>query len=239
MIRNNFFWANYIKTVFLPGIEFFSRCMLEKVIPSFDNVEDEADEIEREAFENPGGLADPEFYDPADHAEGAFEKGLEYYEWMIGTLQGIINLFTAGLYHLFEQQFLFIYRRELLQRHEENDPNFLKFGIAKQRFSDQGIRIEDFGSWPKVNELRLLANTVQHADGVSATDLKAKRPDLFSRPDNRLVIKLNRPPGPVYTPLTGNEIYVTKEEYLNYVNAVKEFWGEMASALEGQGHGLI
>jgi uncharacterized protein Yka (UPF0111/DUF47 family) len=51
MIRNNMHWAYQIKTNFIPGIDFFSRCLEEKIVPSFDSIENEADRVEREAFE--------------------------------------------------------------------------------------------------------------------------------------------------------------------------------------------
>ena len=125
MIRNNLFWAHQIKVNFLPGIDFFAKCLEGKIIPAFDSIEKEADEIEREAFENPSGYIDPEYYDPADAAENAFEKGLEYYEWMTDMLQGVINLFAAGLYHLFEQQLLLFHRQDLLRLDEKNNINLL------------------------------------------------------------------------------------------------------------------
>jgi len=234
MIRNNLFWAHQIKVNFLPGIDFFARCLEVKIIPAFDSIEKEADEVEREAFENPNGYIDPEYYDPADAADYASEKGLEYYEWMTGMLQGVINLFTAGLYHLFEQQLLLFHRQELLTFNEENNTKLLSLKAAKNRLSKHGIIVENFNSWPKINELRIVANTVKHADGSSADELKSKRPDLFLRAANLLFIKPSAVLRPVYTPLTGDSLYVTQIEFNKYIHAVKEFWSEMCTALEKQ-----
>ena len=103
MIRNSLFWAHRIKVYFLPGIDFFERCLKERIIPAFDSIEKEADKVAQEAFENPSEYIDPEYYDPADAADDAFEKGLEYYEWMTGMLHGVIKLFAAGLYHLADE----------------------------------------------------------------------------------------------------------------------------------------
>lgn len=234
MIRNNLFWAHQIKANFLPGIDFFAKCLEGKIIPAFDSIEKEADEIEREAFENPSGYIDPEYYDPADAAENAFEKGLEYYEWMTDMLQGVINLFAAGLYHLFEQQLLSFHRQELLSFNENNNTKLLNLKVAKARLSKHGIIVENFNSWSKINELRIVANTVKHADGSSAEELKSKRPDLFLRATNFHFIEPSAVPGPVHTPLTGDSLYITQIEFNNYIQAVKEFWGEMCTALEKQ-----
>ena len=234
VIRNNLFWVNQIKANFLHGINFFARCMEEKIIPAFDSIDKEADEVEKEAFENPSGYIDPEYYDPSDAAENAFEKGLEYYEWMTDMLQGAINLFVVGLYHIFEQQLLFFHRKELLGQNEKDDHKLFEIKEVDKRLRNHDIKIKEFDSWSKVDELRLVANTVKHADGISATLLKDKRPDLFSRPSNPLLIKFETPPGPVYTPLMGDNIYITKVEFTNYVHVVKEFWNEMRIALENQ-----
>lgn len=237
MIRNNLFWAHQIKVNFIPGIDFFARCMEEKIVPAFDSIDKEADEVERKAFESPSVYIDPEYYDPADAAENAFEKGLEYYEWMTGMLQGVINLFVAGLYHLFEQQLLLFHRQELLRLDEKNNINLLHLKEAKGRLSTHGIIVEKFYSWSKINELRIVANTVKHADGSSAEELKSKRPDFFSRSSNSPVIGSFAVLGPVLTPLTGDSVYITQIEFKKYVNSVKEFWSEMCTALENQDRG--
>jgi len=207
--------------------------MEEKIVPAFDSIDKEADEVEREAFESPSVYIDPENYDPADAAENAFEKGLEYYEWMIGMLQGVINLFVAGLYHLFEQQLLLFYRQELLRLDEKNNINLLHLKKAKGRLSTHGIIVEKFNSWSKIDELRIVANTVKHADGTSAEELKSKRPDFFSKSSDSPVIGFSAA-GPVLTPLAGDSVYITQIEFKKYVNSVKEFWREMCTALENQ-----
>ena len=62
----------------------------------------------------------------------------------------------------------------------DKDPSLIKWRPAKDRLIKYyGIDIEKFSSWAKVNELRLLANAVKHADGDSCTELKGLRPDLF------------------------------------------------------------
>ena len=41
-------------------------------------------------------------------------------------------------------------------------------------------------------------------------------------------------PGPVFKPLFGNDFYVTTEDLKSYVEAVVDFWNEMASKLKQQ-----
>lgn len=109
MVWNNLYWSYYIRREFIPLIDAFSDCLKKRVLPSFENLSREADQMANEAWDRLGGHA-TEDTDPADLADSAFEKGLEFYQTMTEMTQGIRNLFAVGLYHLFEQQFLFFHR---------------------------------------------------------------------------------------------------------------------------------
>jgi hypothetical protein len=168
---------------FKTTVAYFAKTLKKKVLPAFEDISAEADEVEEEAFERLGRSVDPEWYDPADCADAAHDAGISFYIMADGMRQGITNLFAAGLYHLFEQWFLKFHRRELLSYREEGNLSLLSWGEAKKRLLENyGINVEGFASWPKVSELRLLANTVKHADGLSCQELKCLRPDLFVSP---------------------------------------------------------
>ena len=120
--------------------------------------------------------------------------------------QGIVNLLAAGLYHLYEQH------REKL----------------KLILTDSGRAmppLEKLGGWAKVEELRHLANTVKHAEGPSARELRRIRPDLFVRP----VVK-GSPLGKdslrqaIENPLGGTDLFVTEADLHTYRDAIRELW---------------
>ena len=169
--------------------------------------------------------------------DAAMHAGVDHYTMMKGIIQGIVNLFTIGLFHLFEQQLLYFHRTELLMRHEEDNPDLLKLDKAKEiLLRDYKIDIERFSAWGKVNELRLVANTVKHADGTSAEKLKTLRPELFRHPEfdrdsRRSGLAIT--PGQVFQPMAGQDVYITVDEFNLYVEAVKHFWFELSSAFEG------
>ncbi len=182
MISN---WAYYyIRKDFIPLIDAFADCLKKRVLPSFENLSSEADEVENEAWNQLSSFA-PEDSDPSDFVESAFNAGLEFYQTMTELAQGMRNLFAVGLYHLFEQQFLRFHRGELLDFGEQDDPNLFKTSEAVKRLAGHGIHIDEFGSWAKVKELKTLANAVKHADGGACDELKRVRPDLFSHPEGR------------------------------------------------------
>lgn len=243
MIRNNLYWVWYIKESVLTTLDFYRRSIFEKIIPSFSSIETEAHEIEEQAYDRIMSLpSDGYGPDPSDLAESAFDEGLEYYEFMHDMLQGIMNLFAVGLHHLLEQQLIFVLRKELLTLREENAlstmtgarlKRILSFEEAKKRLRTHGIEIEQFGCWSKISELRLVANAIKHAEGDACERLKLRRPELFIHP---MVFRSSDVPvGPVFSPLSGEDIYVTKEKIGEYINSVREFWKELIEALKLQG----
>ena len=233
--KYNFRWM-YLQD-FRTAVDYFAKILSEKVIPGFEGLPEEADALAQEVYKKLGMSFDPDHDDPADSAETAQNAGISFYRMASGMKQGIINLFTAGLYHFFEQTFFKFHRRELLWPPDnDKDPSLIKWRPAKDRLIKYyGIDIEKFNSWAKVNELRLLANTVKHADGDSCTELKGLRPDLFVSTHGqteRYELELVRV-RPVLQPLAGEDVYINPEEFAKYVEAVKMFWEELATAFDG------
>lgn len=209
MIQNPLLWSHHMRNVFIYEIDLFANCLADKVIPCFDSLEEESKNIADE------------------------DEAINYYVMMKNVLQGIINMFTTGLYHIFEQQLFFFHRKELLSPDEEDNTNLLKIEEVTVRLANNGIDIKKFKSWKKIDELRLVANTVKHADGRSSEELKKLRPNLFWRPnfvDGFDSQKL--PPTSVYKPLMGEDLYITQQEFMSYVKTVKDFWNEMIESLK-------
>jgi hypothetical protein len=220
---------------FRTTVDYFANTLTKKIIPGFENISEEANEVEQEAFDRLGENVDPERYDPADYVDAARDAGISFYIMADRMRQGVINLFAAGLYHLFEQRFLKFHRQELLSYREDGNLSLVNWKEAEKRLQENyGINIKGFASWSKVDELRLLANTVKHADGGSCEELKSLRPDLFISPHlekdgyaiNLVQIR------EVFQPLAGEDLYVSVKEFANYVEAVKQFWDNLANAFD-------
>ena len=235
MIRNNHYWANYIREVFIPEVTAFADCFMSKIFPVFENLDDEAEKMGQEEFTRLGAIVNADAFDMGDIAEMAQDKAISHYLLMKGMFQGIINLFAAGLYHIFEQQLLMFHRKELLTKDEENKTNLIKMCKVAELLRKSDIDITSFSSWSKIDELRLVANAVKHADGDSADKLRCFRPDLFTFPDpvsksilpEQFIILRQ-----VFQPLTGKDLFVTISDLSSYVAGIKQFWFELADALE-------
>lgn len=231
MFRSGYFWSDYFRSVFIHEIEAYASCLIERLLPTLANLDEEANQIEQNEYDRLGSLGSYDgSFDPATQAEQAMNTAIDYVQTLSGIKQGLINMFAAGLYHLFEQQLLVYHRCELLEPAEKNNPALLKVPKAREILATNGIDIAGFNSWARLDELRLLANAVKHADGPSCAELRARRPDLFCSPSSvEAGFPLVR--DVVYQPLVGEGIYLNEAEFKRYVEDVRVFWLELGQRL--------
>jgi hypothetical protein len=231
----------YFSSVFLPQIDLYCRVWKERFLPTLADLNAEAERIGMEAYDLLSARSDPEYADPADIAEQAHNAALDYYLPMADIKQGLINLYPVGLYHLLEQQLLMFFSQELAAPGEVATA----LGAVQKKLTDRfGISLEKFTSWPQVEELRLLANCVKHADTsrrsktgrggarmkeASCESLRRKRPEWFSviGPPLRGV--------PVTQPLFGDGIYLEEKTLWYLTDAAKAFWTELGEAICAKG----
>lgn len=187
----------------LPQFEALADDGIFRVLGAFDGIETEANEYGQRAWESYVGSGSG----TAELAEHAQNQGILYYEGLSNLRQGISNLLAVGLYHQFEQ-----HRDRLEQVMKSQNcvwPDTTAFQCAA-----------------KIDELRLLANTVKHADGPSAAKLRVIRPDYFVYPIIR-EIGGNPPPIPLRNPLGGTDLFVGREDFPGYRDAIRSFWEEL------------
>lgn len=167
--------------------------------------------------------------DPGDIADDAQAAGLAFYQTVIAMHHAVLNLFAAGLFHLFEQQIASLYRdwtgRTAATRPLDSLRNWLR--------EEAQIDVTRSPSWNRLYELELLANVVKHAEGRSANELRGLNPDYFRQPFLRETAFRDIPTTerPVETPLTGGDIYVTKGDYDRFLEAVLMFLEWLAAEL--------
>ncbi len=223
MLRNEFFWSRYMREIFIKETRILGQALKDRVLKGFYNVEQEAGKLAEEEYKRLLQVPVGENGGPGMDvlAERAEEEGINFYLTVMSVRKGLVNLFAVALYELFLQHLMVLHRRELLGVHEENDQKLYKVCEARKRLRESGIDVEKFRSHRKVGELRLVANTVKHAEGKSAEKLRKIRPDLFILPSRTL-----------FKPLLGEDFLVRPEEITSYADAIAEFWEELAIALE-------
>ncbi len=182
MLYNIKFWEPYIKRKFIEQIHLFYTTLEKRLIPTFDSIDEEAETISNEKWEELCKTAYSPDIDPADLAEYARDEGIDYYFMVSGIKQSLLNISATGMFHLFEQQVIFFLRKEILHPSEQNVSKLMKIKEFKKRLLKNNIDIEHFSSWETITEVQWLANSIKHAEGYSANELRKLRPDLFSPP---------------------------------------------------------
>ena len=230
-------WAQHFRTVDVQAIEVYRTGALERILPVFARIAEEADAAANAEFKRLGAMpADPDgLVDIGDLAEQAEGHGQALYDTMRRLGQGVLNLLAVGLHHLFEQQQAFFFQQALATKENEQ---FQRTKL-EERLAEQGIDAKSFGCAAKVRELRIAANAIKHGAGPAATQLAGLRPDLFQDP---ILAKLGWPTtneeraqeraAELVAPLAGNDLYVTENDLTGWCEAAKEYWLQLATSLE-------
>ena len=227
---NHRYWRRVFRNEFVPQLRELVEALEKRILPGFEGIEFESESVAKEAWE--GYMSSPGTGDEdlSEFAEAAEQKGVARYLLLDGIRQGIVNLFAASLYHAFEQQLMLFHRREVLAPGEEDESRFLTLAEFRKRLQSHGIRVAEFTTWPTVEELQLLANTVKHAEGRSSQKLHAQRPDYFKRPGlPELGLWGVRPR--VFQPLVGEDLFVAIKDVREYRDALIRFWEELGEKM--------
>jgi hypothetical protein len=212
----------------------FRKYIFSDVIPAFGNLDKRADDVANEYYNKIG--AQPAWndchVDMAGVAEAAHDKSLSWYQMMTSLRQSMLNLLAAGLFHLTEQQLAMVCRDGGFTMPPPKDT---QLGEVKNWYASHlHLDLETLPSWALVDELRLVANAVKHAEGSATKQLRERRPELFSNPDFEEIYKefdeqgIDRTFGLVAAPLSGEEFFVSEKLLDFYANAAEAFFAEIA-----------
>jgi hypothetical protein len=208
----------------LPFVKVYGQWVEERIIPLSSQLNEMADAVEKQAYDQQMSQPVGEDYsgDGSEEAEYAFNVGLEFYEDISDIYQGTLNLFAAGLFHVTEQQLADLTRDVSFDIEGTDTKMENVVGWCRQHFQ---IDLAQFPSWPRIEELRLVANTTKHAEGSSERQLRELRPELFQNPvlrrhdPNKPVFRM-----PVHLPLGGDGLYVTGDDFRKYHKAVLDLF---------------
>jgi hypothetical protein len=229
----------------LPFFRIYKESILGDALAGFVNLEQRANAVADAAFKRYGSRpAADDSGDMSQEAEWANDEGQVYYDAMTGLRQATINLLAAGLFHLLEQQLAKLtFDRTFRGIHlNPKDANLGPNGKLVQWYKNHfDLDLKLLPQWDTIDELRLLANAVKHADGGSAQELRSKREDLFRSP-TLAKLKLPTPDyshWPIRLPLAGEDLFVTEQTFAEYANATHDFVvGVIAHFQENAGKGF-
>jgi len=211
----------------------FETCVMEELLAVFSNLEGRADAIADEEYERMGSVpADQMLYwGPSEVAEWATWKGQAFFNTMVGLRQTTLNLFSAGLLHLLEQQLAMPCRDAAFTVAPPEDTKLQVLVAWYERYFH--FKLTSLSDWSLVDELRLVANTVKHGEGRSATQLRQRRPQLFQHPVARSMGLQASTDRKIRHPLSGDDLYVTAEAFQEYSHAARRFFDDIGHHFEG------
>jgi hypothetical protein len=220
---NHLAW--HFGTFVVPCFRAYRDHILGDVLSGYANIDERAERVADEVYEQMGSrLGGGDFDgDRSEDAEIGTERGVVYYEMMTGMRQATINLHAAGLFHLLEQQLGNLISKILYK--DEKLPKSNIHSYAKWYRDNLGLDLERLPQWSKIDELRLVANAVKHAEGDSEAKLRPLRPDLFEHPI-RAEMGLSGLPcreEPLRLPLAGDGLFVTEGVFPEYSTIVYDF----------------
>lgn len=208
-------------------IRLFKDTFKDKIFPSFQDIEKEASDLQNKYYNDTMKLPcnDPDAFDAASIADAALELGIGYYEKISLMKYNTFAMWISMLYQYWEQQTrVFLYEEES-HCFELEFKKFCTRGIKdiKGEFLYHKLDITKLECWKKIDELRLLCNTLKHGDGSSARKLKKKRPDLFVREglEDIDLLKLCK------STLLKQVININEKIFYKYCDILIEFWDEL------------
>ncbi|MFI5339472.1 MAG: hypothetical protein ACHQ7N_06510 [Candidatus Methylomirabilales bacterium] len=235
-LRNALFWSGCIRGEYLAEIKLLREHALTRVLQAFadETIDREARAAKEQAWERLCHAAG-EDSDPTDLAEQARDAGDDRLLMLRSLRQALLNLFAVALHHLVEQQQLSLLRLAMLPPREANKHDLLKKGTEefKNRSRNSAVDVTTLSGWADLEELRVVANAVKHAEGPAAKRLRSRRPDLFVSPALRRTHPEPWPqPSSLYKPLFGEDLYVLSSDLECYFQAALQFWSSYAESLE-------
>lgn len=222
-------WFPRFRNDFIPAIRRVEEVFLQRLQPTFFSLEAESEKLESDLWQK--AMAQPCYGDGCDEgemAESVRDAAVSHYLGLKAMEQGLLNCCALFLYHLYEQHLMLFLRQELLDWRGKDNKKLYTHEQVRIRLKLANVDITTFGAWPKLEELRLLANTIKHGEGKSSEELLHIAPHLFELAglSNSLPIS-----GRVYTPLLGEDICVRPTHISEYADSLEQFWLELGDAL--------
>jgi hypothetical protein len=224
-----------IRHMLLPFVRVYGQWVEERIIPMSEQLQSMADKVEQKAYEDlmSEPVGDDYMGDGSEEAQEANDIGLSFYENISSMYQGTLNLFSAGLFHVVEQQLADLTRDGAIRKPVSNTS--MKT-VVEWYLKNCQLDLTQFSSWSVIEELRLVANTTKHAEGPPAKQLREKHPELFLYPSLRKkYADKTIYASPLSLPLGGDGLYVTSDDFRTYHKAVLECFEWLRQYFEDHG----
>lgn len=213
--------------VFVQGVE-------NHMIAVFQNIEQEGEDFIEQEYNRlcsaPGWEDGP---DCAELAELAQDRGQAYFDNLLFVKGQMMNLATAGLYHLWEKTLKSFLEREAHFYPDQYFGGDSKKTIQKANFPNVRKWLNEWNFCEhqdaqkiidRLHTLSLVANTIKHGAGSSCDELFKKDSTFFKGPYPELSPVLPDEIKSIFNPANPDNLWVTPEMFHNLAGIVEQFW---------------
>ena len=172
-----------LREIYKSEITSFQKLFNERLFPSFNNIENEAEKYTEDEYDRLGSQVHPEWIDMSDIADQALEKGANYFEELSRVKYAFTAMAITSLYHMWEQQVRRFLYKEMRHDFRLEMSEFCTGGVKDilKIFNYYQVDLTGFECWDNIDELRLLCNVLKHGAGKSAQQLYQINSDLFKK----------------------------------------------------------
>jgi len=205
----------YLCHIHTEKVRIISRVCRDKILTAFSDIENDVEkEMERLANEYP---FDPDYHDPENVMEWAYEKGIDYGIDLSETKCLFIAFSAIALYHDWEKSIISFLKREISRNNSV--PKISKWVHILKWLNKYDTPIELYDFYHDLNELRLVSNAIKHGEGPSFDELKKINTAILSPKQNGIYSSSSGEHS-----LLGVDLYIEQSDFERYEAALLKFW---------------
>jgi len=225
-MRSVFMLDEPVRHTFVKGHRFYFEQAKARLLSTFANIEQEADDVADAYWQGPGAFFDPDFHDEATHAEDAQNEGITFYELLSEMHERTRLSVVSGMYHQWDKEWRRFLVRQLRWPGLVPGPRTrrslwtLDSTEIEALLRGLGLEVWAFPNFARLDAMRLVVNVFKHGEGKSLDDLRLTYPEF--------VPAVN---GWVPTHPDDTDMKVTDAHLDEFATAIESFWTSLPAEL--------
>lgn len=221
-------WSGY-RAQLVEKHEFYVQQAKARLLDQFTDeaISEEADRTAHESWKARGRNFNPDYDDPADGAEDAYQDGVWRYQLLTDLRDSVRLNIVAGFFHEWEKNL----RQWLVDevRHWHTGDN-VQGRLWQSNLVDLFDLLESFGwplrcepYFPKLDACRLIVNVHKHGDGKSLTNLSSDYPQYLEHPLEQARGSI----GEMWFDPSHEHLKISDKDLNDFADAISKFWADL------------
>ncbi|WP_052250652.1 hypothetical protein [Pantoea sp. MBLJ3] len=202
--------------------KFYVKQANERLLSQFNDIDKEAEFVEKQRLEYLGKHFNPDWDDEGDAYEDAYQEGVSHYLAVHEMYNTVTLALTAGMFHQFDKQLREKTIRELSSWNANRDIEGMVWNLGFPsliRLLDWvGLELKNKAFTDMIDTCRLVVNVYKHGSGDAHNELVAKHPEYYPHYmsdeykwfDSRY-----------------DQLKVSPEQFNEFAEAISEFWSTL------------